>query len=263
MKKAVYVAFVIALLCSLFLTLYAGPVNAFSSAIQTVYAAGADSTIDGKWTTNTEWDDGMTSTITSAAGAKTGIFIDKYLLDFSAGLSVKDEYIIEAFTDKTNDTGDYTVLAYCTGSNGGTAPQSDDLKFEIDGHNGTIKTYVGTGTGWAPYNPDQLQWAQLLSVSKLNGTNPHWTTEIKVEKTTNLMQQNNYIMVGFYDASNAAAGVQTWPPNASVDVPNTYGFNDATALGTIPEGIGLAPIVVLGSIAVLIGCLYLRKQQKA
>jgi hypothetical protein len=262
MKKANSVAITVAIICSLILAMTAGTAAAFSSAIQQVFSASVIPTIDGKWTANNEWDDGMTSYLTSASGVRYGAFVDKYVLDFSAELSVTDNYMIEFFTDKTNDAGDYVRVAYCTDTTtGGTAPQTTCFMIEYSGH-GTLKTYVGNGTGWA-LSPigSTVTIAQLVSISKMNGSNPHYTTEFTFEKTTTVPNaaQNNYICVQVYDASNAAAGIITWPPNANVNVPDTYGYNDASALAAIPEGVGFGVVAMLSCAAVMVGFCLLRK----
>ncbi len=239
---------------------------AFSSAVQTVYSGTVTPTFDGKWTTNDEWTDGMTSYLTNASGVRYGAFVDKYLLDFSSGaLSVKDNYIIELFTDRTNDAGDYVRLAYCTDLTGSATPQTTDFMIEYSGH-GTLRTYIGNGTGWgAATIGSTVTVAQLVSISKLNGTNPHYTTELQFEKTTTVPNaaQNNYICIAVYDASNPAAGVVTWPPSANINVPNTYGYNDASALATIPEGLGFGIIAMLSLTAAVVGFYYMRKQPKS
>ncbi len=260
MKRAVEIAFIIAALSSLFLAVYVGPVKAASSYTQTVFAGSIDSTIDGKWTTNNEWDDGMTSSVGTLGSA---IFRDKYFIDMSGGaLSVKDEYLIELFSDNTNDTGDYVQLCYDTATDGGSAPHSDDFRIDYVGHNGTIKTYVGNGTGWAPGTVNDLQMAQQLIASKLNGNN-HWITEIKLEKTTNGAGINNDIFIAVYDASRPSDGIQSWPPSASVNVPDGWGLNDASALSPIPEGLGIGTVMILSSTAVIFGVIYLRRHQKS
>jgi hypothetical protein len=267
MKKKVTVAFIITILCVLLLatSLNAQPVKAYSTASQSVFSATVTPTFDGKWTANDEWDDGMTSYITTSTGAVVGAFRDKYVVDFSAGLSVTDNYLVEFFTDKNNDTGDYVQLCYCSsGTDNAASPQTDDFMFQVFGHNGTYNYYTGSGSGWtigSMISPTP-KLAQLVSISKLNGTNPHWTYEFQFEKTVTSAGQNNYISVSLYDASNAAQGVATWPPNANSSKPNTYGFNDASALGSIPEGIGFAPVATLTAIALLVGFFIMRKKLK-
>ncbi len=265
MQRSLSLAFTAAIIFSMISTIYAGQANAFSSAVQPVYSAMVTPNIDGKWTNNEEWDDAATSYIVSTTGIRYGAFRDKYLVDFSTPtLSVKDNYIIEFFTDKTNDAGDYVRVAYCTDLTGSTAPQATDFMIEYSGH-GTITTYVGNGAGWTATSiGSTVTVAQQASVSKLNGTNPHYVTEIQFEKTTTLpyAAQNNYICVAVFDASNPAAGVISWPPNGDPNVPNTYGLNDASVPSTIPEGLNFGVIAMLALAAAVVGFYYMRKQPR-
>ncbi|MGE5638364.1 MAG: hypothetical protein ACM3WQ_06625, partial [Chloroflexota bacterium] len=101
----------------------------------TVYG-GADATIDGKWTTDAEWDDAATAVISPNA-----IFRLKYYFAMSGStFLVYDEFLVEFFADKTNDTGDYVRICYDCSANGGSAPQTDDIRIDYVGHNGTIVT---------------------------------------------------------------------------------------------------------------------------
>ncbi len=260
MKKAVSIAFTAAIICSLFLA----SVRAQTYS-QSIYQESNAVTLDGKWTNNSEWDDAATSNIVGTNGV-SGIFRDKYELVGTFGGSdfdVIDAYLIEFFTDKTNDTGDYVQLCYDTLQSGGSSLLSTDLMVQISGHNGTVQKFVGSGANWAPGSIVNLQWAQAVSISKLNGTNPHWTTEIAFDKYNNGGGISTNIMIALYDASNSAAGIQTWPPGARVTNPSTWGVNDASALTTIPEGLGIGSMVMLASVTVLVGFFCLRKQPKA
>jgi hypothetical protein len=268
MKKVRKKTFVIALLCSLFLALYAGTVHAqfIPTVVQHIYQESVTPTRDGKWTSDGEWDDAATSNIVGTGGAVSGIFRDKYALIGTFGGSdfdVIDDYLIEFFTDKTNDTGDYLELCYDTTQNGGTSLVSTDLMVKIPGHNGTIQTFVGSASGWVAGSILNTNFAQAVSISKLNGTNPHWTYEIAFDKYNNGGGIDTNIMIALYDANNPAAGNQTWPPGASITNPSTWGDNDASDnLTTIPEGLGIGPMVMLSSVAVLIGFYYFRKLER-
>jgi hypothetical protein len=262
MKKAISVFIISVLIGSLFLAMYAGPVQAFSTATQKIFMAAAGSTYDGKWTTTTEWDDGATANIVSGA-TTTGIFRNKWSF-IADPLAVYDEYLIEAFTDTTNDAGDYVQICYCSTETGSAAPQTTDFRIDYVGHGATATkvTYKGTGTAWAAAALTDVTIAQLMSISKLNGNIPHWTTEVKLEKIANGAGQNNHIMVAFYDASNAAAGVQVWPPSATANNPNSWGLNDAGAFEAIPESLGIGTIMALASVAIVVGFVCLRKLPK-
>ena len=267
MKKATSLFFAAATICSLFLVTYVGPevVNA-QTASQSIFQLQNAVTLDGKWTNNIEWDDAATSNIVGTTGALRGIFRDKFELIGAFGdpdFDVVDWYVIEFFTDKTNDTGDYVQLCYDGDQSGGSSPQSGDLMVQVSGHNGTVQKLAGTGTGWAPGNITNLRFAQAISISKLNSTNPHWTTEIAYDKYNNGGGISTNIMIALYDASNSAAGIQTWPSGASVNNPSTWGVNDASTIGPIPEGLGIGSMVMLASVSVLVGFFYLRKKPKA
>ncbi len=258
MRKAVWVAFVVALMCSLFLA----SVKA-QTATQTIFSLQNAVTLDGKWTNNSEWDDAGTANIVGTGGV-SGIFRDKYEIIGTFGGSdfdVIDWYLIEFFTDKTNDAGDYVRLCYDGDQSGGTTPQSGDIMVQISGHS-TVQTFLGNGTGWAAGSIVNLRYNQSLSVSKLNGTNPHWTTEIAYDKYNNGGGISTNIMIALYDASNVAAGIQTWPPGANANSPSTWGVNDASGLSTIPEGLGIGSLTMLASVAVLIGFFCLRNMPK-
>jgi len=259
MKRIISVAFVIVAIGCLVLPIFAGLVGAVNANYSVTVYGGADSTIDGKWTTNPEWDDAATAQISSDA-----IFRIKYFFstDAGGGFLVYDEFLVEFFSDKTNDTGDYIQISYDCNADGGAAPQTDDIRIDYVGHNGTIVTYKGTGSGWAPAPLVDYTAAELVSISKLNGTNPHWTLELKIEKTQNGPGINNAIRVAVYDASNPSAGVKAWPPASSLTVVNGYGADPADTANAIPEGIGLGTIMILSSTAVIIGAVYIGRRQK-
>ena len=257
MKRAFLVAFCILLLCGLLLAMNAGTViAAYAGYTTSSYQAAAAPTYDGVWTTSTEWNDGAQSTISANA-----VFRNKWSAadDFSA---VWEHFVIELLNDNTNDTGDYWQIIYDGTANGGTAPQSDDIRIDVVGHtNAGIKVYQGTGTGWNQITPSagQVQMSNSISSSPTSST-AHWVVEIRIEKLSLALQQDPWIRVAAYDASNSAAGVQAWPPT-SQDVPSNYGVNTAV-LGPIPEGLSLGVVVLLSSFIVLVGSYYFRKRSK-
>jgi hypothetical protein len=147
-------------------------------------------TYDGKWTTNDEWDDGGTDMIVSSSGAVTGAFRNKYATAGTFGgadFEVLDQYLIEFFTDKTNDTGDYLQLCYDTTMVGGTSLQATHMMLQVWGHKGTFRMYTGSGSTWVQSSTvialAANQFGQAVAISKLNGTNPHWTYEIAFPNT--------------------------------------------------------------------------------
>lgn len=267
MKKAITVAFTAAMICSMFFAMYAGPVHAAAgSVVQNIYQATTDPTFDGKWTTTTEWDDAAQSLIKNTNGVMTGIFRDKYTLVGTFGgadFDVVDNYLIEFFTDGTNDTGDYVQLCYDTTQAQGSSLLSTDYMVQIFG-NGTIKYYAGAGANWAsaPSSFIPPQWAQGLGTSKV-WSSQHRIIEIGFHKYANGGGIDCNIMIAVYDAGNSAAGVQTWPQGASVTNPNTWGDNDPSDnLTTIPEGFGIGAIVLLSAAVVMVGFYGLRKRSK-
>lgn len=266
MKKAITVAFTAAMICSLFLVTYVGStVVKAQTASQSIFQLSNTVTLDGKWTTTNEWDDAAQSNIVGTGGVVTGIFRDKYALVGTFGgtdFGVIDNYVIEFFTDNTNDTGDYVKLCYDTLQSGGSSLLSTDLMVQISGHNGTVQKFVGNGASWAAGSILNLLWAQASGATKLMGSIPHWMTEIAFDKYNNGGGISTNIMIALYDASNPAAGVQTWPPGANVNNPSTWGVNDASALTTIPEDFGLGTMVMLSAAVVMVGFYCLRKRSR-
>ena len=256
MKRAKSVAFFVVATCSLFLAMVAGTATAtYPGYSVTVYGATTDPTLDGKWTTSTEWDDGAIAT----PHANDSYFTIKYTFVFQdPNFYVYDCYIVEFFSDNTNNTGDYVSVCYDCTANGGTAPQTDDIRIDYVGHNGTVITYKGTGAVWAPASLIDVSVAQSLDVSKY-WSSPHWITEFRIEKTQNGPGMDNAIRVAVYDASNPSAGVKAWPP-VSENVPNDFGADPANTTEPISEGVSLGAIFTISSVAVLVGSFCFRKR---
>jgi len=197
-------------------------VTAFNAAYPTTIYSGSAVTVDGQWTTGTamaEWIDAATP-----AGVPASFtFRDKYAASFTGGaLKVFENSLIEFFTDNTNDSGDYVQICYDNNATGASAPKAGDLRIDIIGHTGTVVTYNGTGTGWAPVNiSSSIAFAQKLTTSPLNSNN-HWITEFQIEKQGVSLQMVNAIRIAVYDASNPSAGVQAFPPASQQDVPSGW-----------------------------------------
>ena len=66
--------------------------------------------------------------------------------------------------------------------------------------------------------------------------------------------------IGAWDATNSK--VISWPPDASPDVPNEWGTLTGYTGTPIPEGFSILVIVLLSSVAVIVGFRYLRKHPK-
>lgn len=256
MKKLLTVAFSIVILCSLLLVGTSRAGNPAYSIIE--YIVINTATVDGKWTTADEWTDSPLTDMTGNATGKFGYNIQSFT---TYGL----EWIVEIFTDNTNDTGDYWQICFDDQNTGGTAPDSGDFMIEITGHT-TLKVYRGTGTGWSQITPaaGELTWANTISASPLNST-AHWILEIvESDKTAGNVQIPNAPPTGMriaaYDASTGR--LAAWPPNSSANNPNTWGVISGFSMDPIPEGFSLGVVALLSSVAVVVGFYWLRKRPK-
>lgn len=258
MKRNKSVVFLMTAACSLFLAIFAGTATATYPGYSVTVYGGADSVLDGKWTTNTEWDDAAIATPVIADDA---YFRIKFTIVMGDPFFVYDWYLVEFYSDNTNDAEDYVSICYDCNADGGTAPKTDDIRIDYVGHNGTVKTYKGDGAGWVPAALVDVTVAQSMDVSKMWAVS-HWITEFKIEKTQNGPGINNAIRVAVYDASNPGAGVKSWPPGTNVNVPDNYGADPADTQNPIPEGIGLGAVVALSSVAVLVGGFCYRKRSR-
>ncbi len=258
MKKIVIAAFTILVLSSLILSIVPNVIAAKAGYQMYTYQATVTPTMDGRWTDGAEWADAYQGVISANA-----IFRVKYTVVMGDPFVVYEHYLVEIFNDNTNDAGDYWQLCYDPTAQGGSAPQTDDIKIDYVGHVGSgLAVYKGNGAGWASTafsTPGSVWVVDSISASPLN-SNPHWILEMRVDKMAWGLNIDNLIRVAVYDASNAAAGVHSWPLS-SADVPNDYGMNTAV-LEPIPEGLGFGVIVLLSTTAVLVGSLYFRKHSK-
>ena len=263
MKKKGLVAFSIILLCILFLP------TAFVCAVtegyeNTDYQAIRVPVVDGKWTTTNEWYDAMIP-----PNLPAGVhWSEKW--EYVESTYIVQYVLFEFFTDNTNDTGDYIQLCYDTANDGGSAPNSNDVKIEYVGHSESgLKVYQGNGTGWVEYTGavSRLLVNSTLGPSSFNST-PHWITELRVEKSGILdISASGYtppIRVALYDASNSAAGVKEWPP-ASGDDPSKWGRENGTLDNIpteIPESLTIVGITILSSVALASSFYFLRRRSK-
>ena len=130
-------------------------------------------TIDGKWTSTTEWTDGKRENVGTSA-----IFYDEW----DIATNVYENIIIET-QDNTNDAGDYVQVCFDGTNNLGSAPQTDDFLLNFTGH-ATCTWYQGTGSTWAaiatPGSSD-FAWSQTLGTSPVY-TAQHYMTELTVNK---------------------------------------------------------------------------------
>jgi hypothetical protein len=259
MKRSVLVAFSIIVLSGLLLSI--ALVSAYQAGYEnTNYAAITAPVTDGKWTTTDEWLDAMVPPNLPT----TFHWREKW----TQPSDIIQHFIVEAFTDSTNDTGDYLQFCYDRSANGGSAPQTDDIRLDYVGHNGSgLTLYQGNGTGWAKWtgwDASYVAVVETISSSPLN-SNPHWIYEFWVDKSKAEFDISGagyapWIRVAVYDASNATAGVQSWPPS-SVDVPSNWGLETGTT-SSIPESLTIVSVVLLSSVAVVVSFYLLRKRPK-
>ena len=245
-------------LCSLLLITTVGTVMAGNPDYEFLeYAAQVIPTVDGTWTSPDEWTD---APILNMTGNATGQF--GYNIDFNTyGLN----WLVEIFTDDTNDTGDYWQICTDDSNSSGSAPDSGDFMIEIVGHT-TLTVYQGDGTGWSEITPNagEITWSNTIDASPLNST-PHWILEIVTDdKQTGSVQVPNApptgLRVAAFDANTST--LAAWAPESSADVPDSWGLVYYYSMDPIPEGLTFGVMAVLSSIALLTGSHYLRKRSK-
>jgi hypothetical protein len=251
---------------------FAGTATAYNAAFtSTCYLASASPTIDGKYT-GTEWRESQ-----STAFGLNGVFRTAWTFSPSDYAC----FLIETW-DTTNDAGDYWAITFDstaagadTPPNGGTAPQTDDFKLVVTGHDApTVQWYKGTGTGWAPItpvgfsDPAVFQQAQNLSSSPMYST-PHYIWEMHIDKTNTAglgivpMGYNWAQYLAYYDAHAGGYGLQSWPPSPATDTnPNSWGYVPYD-MNAAPEGLSIALVIALSSIAVVAGSVIFSKRTLA
>jgi hypothetical protein len=224
----------------------------------TEYPSINTATVDGRWTTPDEWTD---TPVVLMSGNATGRF--GYNIQDFTNLGL--EWIIEIFTDNTNDTGDYWQICLDDSNGGGSAPQTGDYMIEIVGHT-TLRVYQGNGTGWSQVTPQpgEITWSNTIGTSPWNNT-PHWILEVvDSSKVAGTVQVPNPpptgMRVAAYDANTRT--LAAWAPNSSANVPDTWGVISTYSTEPIPEGFSLGFVVVLSSVAVAAGFYCLRKRPK-
>ena len=256
MKRA-FVIFCVFALCSLCLLMNTIAVNAAAAGYSHMtYFLANPVTLDGNWTNAAEWTD--TGSTSFGNTSTQSIFRSKW--GATSDFSVISQYIlVEFLSDTTNDPSDYWQFCFDGDTSGGTAPASGDIRIDINGHT-TLAAYGGSGTGWtSTASPASFTWSNKFTATPTSST-PHWVLEVIIDKITFGIGANYWLRIACYDASNAAAGVQAWPPT-SRDVPNDWGDIPYT-MDPIPESLSLGVVVLLSSAALIVGSVYLRKRPK-
>ena len=254
MKRALVVAFCILTLCSLLLVNVGTTMASEPGYTLTEAYTVSPVTVDGKWTSPAEWSDAYILPI-YGKNARWA-----YKMDTNAGPYLMS-FLVE-FPDTTTDAGDRWQICIDGSADGGTAPNSNDNKIEIQGHT-TLKVYVGNGTGWDPLTTTAVTWKDNVTTSPTDPAN-HYVLEVQADKsalgTWGANPPPHGVYVAMYDASNQSQGWVAWPPT-SADNPSRWGLI-ADYTGTIPEGFSLGVVVLLSSVAVMVGVFFFRKRSR-
>jgi hypothetical protein len=269
MKK---VGIIIFGLLSIFLLSLAGSVAAYNAEFTATCFAGVAPTIDGQYAAGEEWGSAGTTSFGTNGQFKT---------QWCMSPSVYASFLIET-TDTTNDAGDYWVICFdatedggMTEPDGGSAPQANDFKLVITGHDSpTVQWYKGTGTAWTPITPVGFDntaifnQAQSLSASPMSST-PHYIWEMSIDKTNTEglgitpMGYNWAQYIAYYDAHAGGAGLQAWPPTPASDTnPDSWGYVPYSS-DPVPESLSIVLVIALSSVAVIAGSVLLRKRSIA
>jgi hypothetical protein len=258
MKKVVSIAFCAIVLCSL-LSLAVGTALASEPgySITEVYG-GAAVTLDGKWgsgewASDNSWIDNRFN-VTNARFA--------YKMDSTATYMMS--WLVE-WHDTTTDANDRWIICIDGNADGGTAPQADDVKIEIVGHQ-SLTVSAGTGTGWGANSStlaSAVKWKDSLATSTYDAVT-HWVLEVQADKGSlgawGANPPPEGIYTAMYDASNPTQSA-AWPSGTPVNVPNRWGVI-ATYDTTVPESLDLGVLVLLSSVAVMVGSFFVRKRSR-
>lgn len=258
MRRSLLVAFSVIVLCGILLP--TALVSAYYEGYETTnYLAIEEAVVDGAWTTDNEWTDAMTPPNLDAAF----LWRQKWVM----GDSVMQYFLIEFFTDSTEDAGDYFQLCIDHLANGGSAPQADDIKIEWVGHDVSgLTLYQGDGSGWVEYT-DYTWETDIYIVDSLTSSpeneETHWVIEVfmnrgKTEFDTSGASYLPCLRVAVYDESTET--LAAWPPT-SADVPDDWG-QESGLYENIPESLTFVTAALLSSVAVVVSCYLLRRRPK-
>ena len=260
LKRNSLIAFCVLMLCSLLLLVNLKIVVASEPGYTLTEAYTTTAvTLDGKWTSGAEWSDAYILPIIGTTLGTNGIWA--YKMDSNSGTYLMS-FLIES-PDNTNDAGDRWQICIDGAADGGSAPNSNDIKIEIEGHT-TLKVYAGNGAGWSSLTTSAITWKDSLATSSYNPAN-HYILEVQADKGSlgswGANPPPSGVYVAMYDASNPSQGWKAWPPT-SPDNPNRWGLI-ADYTGTIPEGFGFGLAGLLSSVVVLAGYFGFRKRRIA
>ena len=149
------------------------------------YETSNPPTIDGKWTTSSEWTDGHRENVGANA-----IFYDVWPGDLINPSAVPvNYYLLVETVQGTASSGDFWQICFDSDNDVGSAPGPDDFAVNITAH-ATVTWYQGTGSGWTAISTppsSTFQWANSLNTSPVY-PNQHWILEMMVQKTAQATQ---------------------------------------------------------------------------
>ena len=246
MKKIIATTFCSIMLCSLLLITVGTTLAAEPGYERISYATQVVPTIDGMWTSEDEWTDGDVTWIgTDVAFRSTWDSVDSVVMT---------RWIVEFFSDTTDDPNDFWLFCIDSGSGFG-------YRFEITGHTNLVWYLGGAGGGgWTEMEEIfEIEWANSLSASPTDST-PHWILEFQIPKNSGQFEIDTVwnFLLQVYDASNP--GFHAWPPT-DPDVLEEYGIENYST-EPIPEGLTFGVMVLLSSISVLVGYKYFVKRKE-
>jgi hypothetical protein len=251
MKKFVATTFCILMLSVLVTLITVGTTMAAEPGYERYsYPAQVIPTIDGMWTSPDEWTDGEETWIGTDVAFRSTWDMQ--------GSDVMTRWIIEFFSDITNDTGDYWQFCIDPQQMG----SSGNIRmFEIYGHTELISFTKHAGESWVERTLDEgeIEWADSLSASPTNST-PHWILEFQINKDSGQITMDNVwnFLLGVNDASNP--GLHAWPPT-DPDNADRYGIENYS-MTPIPEGLTFTVMALLSTVSVLVGYKYFVKRKE-
>ncbi len=241
------------MLCSSLLIVGVGTVMGFQAGYEIAEYWANAATIDGKWTTSTEWSTGRPYYIGTT---QKGMFV----MQANTAGGYAPEYLIE-FADSTQDAGD--IIQVCM--NGGvdsTSPTAGNFKFEIQGRT-TKKAYTGTGTGWTE-SASALAAVTMALTMATSAHDPaqHVVAEFSIDKATlaGWGAPPLGLRIACYDASTG--NWVSWPPTSSADNPSTWGQINTYSDTAYPEGLTVGLMLAVSAVAVVVSMRYFRKQPR-
>ena len=203
------------------------------------FRAETEPNIDGKWSNSFEWADAAEGQL---GGSPNAIFRIKHDNELITSDIIFYYILVEVLDDTVSDAEDYLQICFAAASEsggtptGGTAPQTDCVRFDYVGHDaGGFTFYRGDGSAWV--EETNYRWGIDISIvdsftsSPLSGAN-HLVIEAKIAAAAFSIRPEYWLRVEAYDESNQDV-VRAWPVGSG-DIPNDWGLVE-TVNDTIPE----------------------------